>query len=65
MVQLHPKFSTNEVGEKQVILSLPEFEAILEALDQLDDIRIYDAAKLADNGERIAFESYLEKRNLQ
>lgn len=65
MVHLHPKFTTNEKGEQQVILALEEYQAILEALDELEDIRLYDAARLEDDGVRISLDEYLQKRNIQ
>lgn len=64
MVELHPQYITNAAGEQQVVLSLKEYEEILEALDELEDIRLYDAAKLEDDGGRITLEEYRQKRNL-
>ena len=40
------QFLTNEKGEKiAVVISIEEYEKILEELEELDDIRAYDEAK--------------------
>ncbi len=40
------QFLTNEKGEKvAVVISISEYERILEELEELDDIRAYDKAK--------------------
>ncbi|MBL7800316.1 MAG: hypothetical protein JNL95_06275 [Chitinophagales bacterium] len=43
---MHPKYITDEQGNKvSVLLSIKEFNAILEDLEELDDIRMYDEVK--------------------
>lgn len=50
MAVLHPQYITDSKGKKiSVILPIKEFEHILEQLDELEDIRLYDESK-ADNG---------------
>lgn len=40
------QYLTNEKGEKiAVVISIEEYEKILEELEDLDDIRAYDEAK--------------------
>ncbi|HLV24134.1 MAG TPA: hypothetical protein VKY36_05080 [Moheibacter sp.] len=54
MLTESPTFITDKKGKKiSVILSIEEYERILEELDELDDIRLYDEAKSEDDGERI------------
>ena len=67
MLTLHPQFIKDSKGNKaMVILPLSEFEKILEELDEIEDIRLYDEAKKEDSGERIpmeeAFKRIEEKR---
>ena len=46
MTPLHPQYVTDEDGQKKsVLLPIDEWEAIREALEELDDIRAYDEAK--------------------
>ena len=46
MVQVHPQYIINSEGKKvSVILSIQEFKALLQQLEELDDIRLYDNAK--------------------
>jgi hypothetical protein len=45
MVAVHPDYVVDESqNKKSVILSWEEWERILEELEELDDIRAYDAA---------------------
>jgi len=46
MIAVHPQYITDAAGNKvSVILPLNEFESLMEHLEDLDDIRLYDAAK--------------------
>lgn len=46
MLTLNPKYITDDKGKKiSVILPLKDFKAILDELDELDDIKLYDKAK--------------------
>lgn len=46
MIAVHPQYITDAAGNKvSVILPLNEFESLMEHLEDLDDIRFYDAAK--------------------
>jgi PHD/YefM family antitoxin component YafN of YafNO toxin-antitoxin module len=56
MPELHPQYITDTAGNSLVILSQQEFNAIMEELEELEDIRMYDEAKKHDNGERIPME---------
>ena len=62
MVSVHPQFITDSAGKKLVVLSIAEFNAMIEELEDLDDIRLYDVAKAEDTGERILFSDYLKNR---
>ena len=63
MVKVHPQFITDANGNKiSVILPVKEFEALLEELDQMEDVLLYDEAKKEDDGERILFSDYVRER---
>jgi len=65
MVIVNPKFITDVHGNKvSVILPLEEFNALIEELEDLEDIRLYDEAKSNNEGEGIPFTEYLLKRNV-
>jgi len=43
---LHPKFITDKKGKKNaVVLPIKEYNLLLEELEELEDIRLYDEAK--------------------
>lgn len=63
---LKHQFVTNLKGEKvAVIVPIHEYEKMLEELEELEDIRLYDEAKVSDGGERISISDYMKKRNLK
>lgn len=56
MVPLHPEFLLDDAQKpKSVVLPIAEWEAVLAELEELEDIRAYDAAK-SSAGESIPFE---------
>ena len=67
MLTLHPQYIKDTAGKGLVILPQNEFDILLEELEELEDIRLYDEAKKNDTGERIpmedAFKSIEAKRN--
>ena len=62
MLQVHPQFITDTVGKKLVVLPLDEFEAMIEELEDLEDVRLYDQAKQEDDGSRISLDEYVNQR---
>jgi hypothetical protein len=66
MDAIHPQYITDKKKKKKsVILPLKVFNSIMEALEELEDIKLYDAAKKEDDGERVLFSDYLTKRKKQ
>jgi len=68
MLTLHPQYIKDINGNKSmVILPATEFDIIMEELEDLEDLRLYDEAKRNDTGERIpmeeAFKMIEAKRN--
>ena len=58
---IHPQYITDEDGKKvSVVISLTEFEQILEQLDELDDIRLYDESK-TDQEPATPFDEYVNQ----
>jgi hypothetical protein len=46
MLTVHPQYITDNAGRKiSVILPMKEFKTIMDELDELEDIRLYDEAK--------------------
>jgi hypothetical protein len=63
MTAIHPQFITDNNGKKiSAVISITEFNAIMEELEDIEDIKLYDEAKKEDNGERILFSDYLKNR---
>lgn len=46
MIALHPQYITDTVGTQLVILPKSEFDSIIEELEDLEDIRLYDLSKM-------------------
>ena len=62
MLTLHPQYITDTVGKRLVVLPQKEFNSILEGLEEIEDIKLYDQTKKEDNGERILLSYYIKKR---
>ena len=63
MISVHPQYIKSSNGKRSfVILPAKEFDSMLESMEELEDIRLYDQAKKEDNGERILFSEYLKNR---
>ena len=46
MFTVHPQYITDNTGKKiSVILPIKEFKTLLEELEELEDIRLYDESK--------------------
>ena len=57
------QFVTDDSGKKvAVILPINQYEKILEELDELDDIRLYDEVK-SKKAESIPLEKYIKQRS--
>ena len=65
MIAIHPQYITDTAGEKLVILSQHEFDNLMEELEDLEDIRLYDEAKKEDDGSRILLTDYLNNRKVK
>jgi len=61
MLSVHQQFITDTTGKKLVVLPVKEFNSIMEELDEVEDIRLYDEAKKEDDGPRIPFSEVLKR----
>ena len=49
MLTLNPHYITDNTGKKiSVVLPIKDFKAIMEELEELEDIKLYDEAKKSD-----------------
>jgi hypothetical protein len=56
MITIHPQYIKDTAGKNLVILPQKEFDIIMEELEDIEDVRLYDEAKKEDTGERIPME---------
>ncbi|TGL97491.1 hypothetical protein EHQ76_14470 [Leptospira barantonii] len=58
-----PQYITDEKGKKlSVVLSMQEYKRILESLQELEDIRLYDEVK-AKREKSIPLQNFLKARS--
>lgn len=58
-----PQYITDSHGNKlSVVLPIDKYEKILEDLEELEDIKMYDAVK-SRKEKTVPFKQYLEQRN--
>ncbi|MDQ3016378.1 MAG: hypothetical protein M3R25_06650 [Bacteroidota bacterium] len=63
MPAIHPQFITDAQGKKvSVIISMQEFEALLEELEDIEDVKLYDATIRETQEEYITIAEYLKTR---
>ncbi|WP_374445696.1 hypothetical protein [Epilithonimonas sp.] len=63
MTTLNPQYITDKNGKKTaVILKIKEYQKILEELEDIEDVTLYDDAKKEDDGTRIELRKYLSNR---
>lgn len=66
MITIHPQYITDIKGKKiSVVLPIKDFDAIMDELEDLEDIKLYDEAKKEDEGDRILFSEYLKERKIK
>jgi PHD/YefM family antitoxin component YafN of YafNO toxin-antitoxin module len=66
MLTVHPQYIKDTNGNSSlVVLPIHEFESIMEELEELEDIRLYDEAKKEDTGQRILFTDYVNSRKMR
>ena len=57
MISVHPQYIKDNNGKKTfVILSTKEFDILLQNMEELEDIHLYDQAREEDDGQRIPME---------
>ena len=60
MITINPQFIKDANGKNSmVVLSINEFDIIMEELEELEDVKLYDEVKKEDTGDRILFSDYL------
>ena len=63
MNTIYPQFINDIHGERSmVVLPIKEFDMIMEELDELEDIRLYDEAKKDGVSGYMLFSDYLQNR---
>ena len=61
MITFHEEYIVDERGQKKsVVIPMTEWEQVLEALEELDDIRAYDEAK-RHSSDPMPFEQAVEE----
>ena len=60
---METQFLTDKKGNRiAVVLPIKQYNKMIEKLEDLEDVRLYDEAKREDDGYRISFEDYLKTR---
>jgi len=62
MLTITPQYIKDTAGRKMFVLAEKDYVKLINELEELEDIRLYDKVKREDTGERITFIDYLENR---
>ena len=61
VIKKEPQYITDKKGKKlSVVISMTQYKQMLENLEELEDIRLYDAVK-AGKEKSIPFSQYLQR----
>jgi PHD/YefM family antitoxin component YafN of YafNO toxin-antitoxin module len=64
-IKKEPQYITDKKGKKlSVVISIDDYNKMMEDLEELEDIRLYDAVK-AKKEKAIPFNKYLQQRRLK
>lgn len=59
---LHPQYITDEHGKRvSVVISIQQWQQVLDELEELDDVRLYDKVK-SRNEPTVSLAEYRRKR---
>ncbi len=62
VLKQEPQYITDKKGKKiSVVISIAEYKKMIEELEELEDIRLYDTVK-AKKEKTIPFSQYLQRR---
>ena len=64
VLSLNPKYEKDDKGNSIVKLPLSEYNMIIEELEELEDLRLYDESNSNDDGTRVNLNDYLQGRSL-
>ena len=57
------QFLTDEKGKRTaVVMPIDKYNKLIEKLEDLEDVRLYDEAKREDDGSRMSLEDYIKTR---
>lgn len=60
---METQFLTDKKGNKTaVVLPIKKYNKLIEKLEDLEDVKLYDEAKKNDDGYRISLEDYKKSR---
>lgn len=63
---METQFLTDEKGNRTaVLLPIKKYLKLMELLEDLEDVKMYDEAKKNDDGYRISIEDYIKSRELK
>jgi hypothetical protein len=63
MGALKEQFLEDDQGKKiAVVMPIARYNQMIEDLEDMEDVKLYDQAKEEDSGERVSFSNYLKGR---
>ena len=63
---METQFLTDKKGNRTaVLLPIKKYNKLIEQLEDLEDVKLYDEAKKNDDGYRISIDDYVKSRKLK
>ena len=62
---IHPQYIKDAKGKRSfVVLSIGDFDKIMEELESMEDVKLYDQAKKKNGGKGILLDEYIHQREI-
>ena len=60
---IHPQYIKDANGDKSfVVLSIGDFDKVMEELESIEDVKLYDQAKKKNAAKGILLDNYIHQR---
>jgi len=62
---IHPQYIKDAKGKRSfVVLSIGDFDKVMEELESIEDVKLYDQAKKKNGGKGILLDEYIHQREI-
>ena len=65
ILKISPQYIKDAKGKRSfVVLSIGDFDKVMEELESIEDVKLYDQAKKKNGGKGILLDEYIHQREI-